>query len=307
MTRAYNTLGELVSFETTSPPHPPALFQRRFARYERCTFHRAMKSIALRLAFAIGLVLARPAWAGADQTITFPPLPSRVHRDPDFRVSASASSGLPVSFTASGDCSVSGSTVHILSAGKCWVTAHQPGDSNFNAAPDVEQRLAIEKAKQRITGSVPEQKTYLDPDFLPEITATSGLPVVFDASGSCAMNESYVRILAAGVCSLTAHQPGDSDFTAARIVDRRFMIAKADQTISFALPSAYFGTVPLLLNAQAFSGLPVGFAATGACQVSGSTLYVVGAGTCTVTATQPGDGNFNAAPPVTQTIEIAGP
>jgi hypothetical protein len=269
-----------------------------------------MKSTALRLAFAIGLVLARRAWAEdkADQSITFAPLPPAVYRGPDFTVSASASSGLPVSFTASGDCSVSGSTVHILSAGKCWVTAHQPGDPDFNAAPDVDQRFTIEKAKQKIIGSAPEQKTYLDPDFLLDITTTSGLPVVFDASGSCEMNESYVRILAAGTCSLTAHQPGDSNFTAARIIDRRFMIAKADQTISFAdLPSTYFGTGQLLLNSRATSDLPVSFAATGMCPVTGKTLYIVGAGTCAVTAIQPGDGNFNAAPPVTQTIEIAGP
>lgn len=86
------------------------------------------------------------------------------------------------------------------------------------------------------------------------------------------------------------------------------MIAKADQTISFAdLPSTYYGTGQLLLNSRATSDLPVGFAATGGCQVMGSTLYIVGQGTCSVTAMQPGDSNFNAAPPVTQTLEVVGP
>jgi len=197
-----------------------------------------MKGSAIRLAFAVGLVLARRAWAEdeapppssshkADQAIRFRSLPSRIYLDPDFDVNASASSRLPVSFTVSGDCSVSDSTVHLLSAGKCWVTAHQAGDSNF---------------------------------------------------------------------------------TAARIVDQRVSIAKADQTIFFAvLPSTYFGTGQLALSAQASSGLPVSFTVTGPCAYTGSLLYIVGPGTCTVIAAQPGSGNFNAAPPVTQTIEIAGP
>ncbi len=276
-----------------------------------------MKRSALRLALAIGLILARRAWAEdrfvtqpssihkADQTITFRGLPSKVHRDSDFSVKASASSRLEVSFTASGDCSVSGSTVHLLSAGKCWVTAHQPGDSDFNPAPDVEQRFTIEKARQKISGAAPAQKTYLDPDFPLDIVATSGLPVVFVASGSCEMNESYVHILGAGSCSLTAHQPGDSNFTAARIVDHEFTIAKADQTISFGdLPSMVYGMGEFLLNARASSGLPVRFATAGMCAFAGSTLYILGEGTCTVVAEQPGNENFNAAPSITQTIEI---
>lgn len=274
-----------------------------------------MKSSAIRLAFAIGLVLAQRAWAEetfppssihkAEQSIRFRSLPSRVYRDSDFTVKASASSRLRVSFTASGDCSVSGSTVHLLSAGKCWVTAHQPGDSNFNAAPDVDQRFTIEKARQRINGAAPAQKTYLDPDFPLDMAASSGLPVVFVASGNCEMNESYVHIVGAGNCSLTAHQPGDSNFTAARIVDQQFTIDKADQTITFGdLPSTYFGTGELLLNAQVSSGLPVRFTAGGVCASTISILYILGEGTCTVIAEQPGNENFNAAPPVTQTIEI---
>ncbi|PYS18934.1 MAG: hypothetical protein DMG17_04445 [Acidobacteria bacterium] len=49
----------------------------------------------------------------ADQTITFGPLAAKTYGAPDFSVSATSSSNLPVSFTASGNCTVSGSTVHI--------------------------------------------------------------------------------------------------------------------------------------------------------------------------------------------------
>ena len=126
-----------------------------------------------------------------------------------------------------------GSNVHILSAGKCWVTAHQPGDARFEAAPDADQLIPISKAGQRVAGAAPEFKTYLDPDFPLDMSATSGLPVVFVASGDCTVNGFYIHTTGAGTCALTAHQPGDSNYLAARIVDQQFPIARADQTIDF--------------------------------------------------------------------------
>jgi hypothetical protein len=232
-----------------------------------------------------------------------------MYRDGDFRLDASASSRLRVDFTGSGDCAVSGSTVHILSAGKCWVTAHQPGDARFDAAPDVEQLIPIAKAGQRIAGAAPEFKTYLDPDFALDMSATSGLAVVFSAWGDCTVSGSYIHITGAGTCALTAHQPGDSNYLAARIVDGQFPIAKADQVIDFPdPPNPYYGNLDLQLYARASSGLPVVFSASGACALAGSsTLRALDSGECSVTADQPGDRNFNAAPSVKKTFQIVIP
>jgi hypothetical protein len=240
-----------------------------------------------------------------EQTINFPAARSKVYRDGDFRLDASSSSGLRVFFTGSGDCTVYGSTVHILSAGKCWVTAHQPGDARFEAAPDVDQLIPIAKAGQRIAGAAPETKTYLDPDFPLGMSATSGLSVVFFAWGDCTVSGSYIHITGAGSCSLTAHQPGDSNYLAARIIDQQFPIAKADQTIDFAeLSTSYIGPLDLPLNAIASSGLPVTYSAFGTCSMLGSTLRMLDSGECSVTADQGGDRNFNAAPSVRKTFQI---
>src|SRR6185369_509364 len=78
-----------------------------------------------------------------DQTITFGALANKTFGDPDFAVSATATSLLPVSFGASGQCTVAGNTVHINSAGFCTITASQAGDSNFNPASDVAQSFMI--------------------------------------------------------------------------------------------------------------------------------------------------------------------
>ena len=77
-------------------------------------------------AVVLGLSIARtmagqPAGEAArrlDQTIRFDPLPEVVYLDPDLELRASASSGLPVSFTATGDCTVTAGMLRFPSAGQ---------------------------------------------------------------------------------------------------------------------------------------------------------------------------------------------
>ena len=78
-----------------------------------------------------------------DQTITFNPLPDKTYGDPDFQVCATASSGLPVSFTTSGNCTNTGDMIHLTGKGSCTVTAHQAGNASFSPAPDVSRTFNI--------------------------------------------------------------------------------------------------------------------------------------------------------------------
>ena len=84
--------------------------------------------------------------AKGSQTISFAALADKTLGDPDFTVSATASSGLPVSFAATGNCTVSGSTVHLTAAGSCTITASQSGNVNYDAAADVPQSFNINAA-----------------------------------------------------------------------------------------------------------------------------------------------------------------
>jgi hypothetical protein len=81
--------------------------------------------------------------AKAAQVITFNPLPDKTTSDPPFTVSATASSGLAASFSATGNCTVSGNTVTITGAGACTITALQPGNINYNPAPDLSRTFTI--------------------------------------------------------------------------------------------------------------------------------------------------------------------
>ncbi len=71
----------------------------------------------------------------ADQAITFNALPDRYWGDPPFNITATSTSGLTVTFTSLGSCGVTGDTVTLNTPGACTISAHQSGNSNYNAAP----------------------------------------------------------------------------------------------------------------------------------------------------------------------------
>jgi sugar lactone lactonase YvrE len=75
------------------------------------------------------------------QTIAFPPLApvTWIGAPVAVALNATASSGLPVSYTVSGPATLSGSTLTVVGVGTVTVTASQSGDANFVAATPVTQ------------------------------------------------------------------------------------------------------------------------------------------------------------------------
>ncbi|TDD94381.1 MBG domain-containing protein, partial [Jiangella asiatica] len=316
--------------------------------------------------------------AKADQSIEFAPLSDVTYGVEPFEVSASASSGLPVSFSADGECTVDGSTVSVTGAGTCTVTASQDGNANWSAAEPVSRTFTIAKADQSIEFAPLSDVTYGDPPFDVEASATSGLQVQYDAAGMCSIEGSTVTVTGAGECTVTARQPGNANWSAAAPVERTFTIegapamvevtewehvydgephgvtvttdpeglevevtydgdvdepidagsyevvvtvtdpdyetepvtgtmtiAKADQEIALDAPeSVVFGDGAFEVTVEASSGLPVELTASGVCAADGSTVTPSGAGECVLTAEQPGDDNWNAAPTATATVVV---
>jgi hypothetical protein len=82
--------------------------------------------------------------------------------------------------------------------------------------------------------------------------------------------------------------------------------APAEQTITFdALPDKTFGEPAFAVGATASSGLPITFAAAGKCSIDEATVHLIGAGSCTITASQSGNENYQPAPAVARTFQIA--
>ena len=241
----------------------------------------------------------------ASQLITFDALADKKFGDGDFNVSATASSGLTVMFTALGNCTVTGAQVHLTGAGACTISAKQDGNANFNAT-SVARTFSISKASQLITFAALPDKKFDDADFNVAATGSSNLAVSFTAAGNCTVNGSLVHLTGAGICTITASQDGNGDVNAAPPVARPFSIGKASQTITFAaVANKGFGDADFNVTATASSNLAVSFSAIGDCSIVGAQVHITSAGTCTITAAQGGNVNFEAATPVVRQLAVA--
>jgi uncharacterized protein YjbI with pentapeptide repeats len=99
------------------------------------------------------------AAATRPQSISFNGIAASVYGAAPITLNATASSGLPVTYTAAGPCTVGGSTLSITAVGTCTVTASQAGNVSWAAASPVSQSFTITTAPLRITGPSPS-RTY---------------------------------------------------------------------------------------------------------------------------------------------------
>lgn len=94
------------------------------------------------------------------QTITFPAVTNRTYGDAAFDLGATASSGLPVTYTVNGGpISLSGSLATITGAGSVSITASQPGTTTYDPATSVTRTFSISKATLTVTPT-PTTKVY---------------------------------------------------------------------------------------------------------------------------------------------------
>jgi len=246
----------------------------------------------------------------ADQVITFQTLPSLTYGDPQILITATSTSGLPVTFTSSNTsiAAVSGNYLFNMGAGECLIIATQPGNNNFNAA-SVSQVLLISKASQIITFNVLSNKTYGDPTFGLGAHASSGLQIVYESSDPsiASILGNQVTIEGAGTVNIIASQAGDNNFLAASNVLQTLTVLKAVQIIDFpSIGTKTYGDIPFNLIASANTGLPLLFISQydSVATVEGSLLTIVGAGKVIVTALQEGNKNY-LSQSTTQTLTIS--
>ena len=255
----------------------------------------------------------------ADQTITVTQAaPTTATYGTSFLVSATASTGLGVDIAA-GDVGVgSGSGSASISmtsgTGSASVTFSQAGNDNYNAATVVEN-VTAQKADQTITvtQAAPTTATY-GTSFLVSATASSGLDVGIVAggvgAGSGTDSASISMTSGTGSASVTFSQAGNSNYNAATVVVENVTAQKANQTITVtqAAPASATSGATFSVSATSSSGLAVSIAATGALSGSGvgtATITVGTSGSGTVTFSQLGDANFNAATSVVETTTVA--
>lgn len=266
-----------------------------------------------------------------NQTITFAPLANRGFRSVPFQLSATASSGLPVSFFAgglsSGICTVSPSgLVTMLALGTCTPVAAQGGDGTYSAATTVPRAFTILQGSQVLTefGNLVAPQTYSPGgtfDIVPEsfsvdqvdMATPTGLDAIYTSltTDVCTVVKATVTIHAAGDCTIEASQPGSALWADALAVQANFLIAMAPQTITWgAQASQSFGSggtfaiSPLASGGGSGNVIVYGSTTPTVCTVAGTTVTKLTTGTCTLSANQAGDSNYLPASQVLQNVTI---
>ena len=85
------------------------------------------------------------------------------------------------------------------------------------------------------------------------------------------------------------------------------LAAQTAQSITFdAVGTRILGTSPFAIAAEASSGLAVSFTSTtpAVCSTASVMVTLLAAGTCSITASQPGNGSFSAATPVMRSFAV---
>ncbi len=182
-----------------------------------------------------------PIWF--DQEITFASIADRRINNGSFAVTASATSGLPVTIRSNTPdvCSIANGMVGLLAVGTCTLTADQDGDGRHNAAPAVTRTFAVRKIDQAITFNELTAKTVLAAPFTIAASTSSGLPVSFssDTTAVCTVSSTTVTIVDIGTCTITASNIGDAIYAGADSVSRSFSITRvlaSNKTVTFVDP-----------------------------------------------------------------------
>ncbi|MDR0768605.1 MAG: hypothetical protein LBE71_01670 [Dysgonamonadaceae bacterium] len=153
-----------------------------------------------------------------------------------------------------------------------------------------------------------------------QASATSGLPVTFRSSNplTASVNGRTVTLRKAGSLNITASQQGNDSWYEAPDVVRPLIVGednnpgKKDQTITFNLNDTEWKSSygALTLEATASSGLPVTFTSSNPeiATIDGNILQLQDGRyvdfSIMLTATQSGNSEYNAAPPVSKVISV---
>ena len=236
--------------------------------------------------------------AKADQSIAFGAINDQETTN-RVGLAASASSGLTVTFATNGGSATiaDGTNLSFSGAGLVSIVASQAGDTNWNAAPDVTNTFNVTKALASVTLTNLTQTYDGTARAASATTDPAGLTVVFTYDGATNAPVNAGSYAVTGTVEDVLYQGMQTG---------TLTVAKAGQVISFGVISDQLATNRIGLSATASSALAVTFATNGgpAAIADGTNLSFSGTGLVSIVASQSGDGNWTAAPDVTNTFNV---
>ncbi|MEY3846700.1 MAG: hypothetical protein RJA66_967 [Actinomycetota bacterium] len=226
------------------------------------TFISGLLAIALGgFGFGPGMISSAQAAGSTPQVITPGPLPTNAQINQTLAMSATASSGLPVSISVDGSpvtvCYASSSSYFVTEAvGTCVITFEQAGDSTYAAAPTVTISISVEGAQQVISAG---PALYIPVGSTGQITATnsSGLGLQYDVvylgTPNCSVNSrGVVTGLTVGPCTVILKARGNLTYSAATPVYQSVWVTALPSPPG--LPEAPPSVTPITPDPPANSG-----------------------------------------------------
>lgn len=246
-----------------------------------------------------------------NQTITFNALnPVTYAPGRAIDLEATSNSGLPVSFAVvSGKAVIiNGNHLEISGAGTVVIEASQAGNEEWNPANKVYRNLVVNKAIPSIINFDDIVKTYGDPSFTLDATSNSTGAIRYSSADSnvATISGNRVTITGAGMTKITVTQDASDDYMGAS-VQKTLFVYKANQTITFnPLEDKNVGDPDFDLTATSTSGLDITFTSsnTSVATINGKTVTLLNPGTTIITASQPGNSNYNAAQQISRIMVV---
>ncbi len=227
------------------------------------------------------------------------------YSDIQFTASATSTPSGNITYTflpgSTGNVNIFGPNIQLTQAGTVKLRATVQRDATHIATV---KDITLTIDKQNASIGITNTSQYYDGTVKKVITSTfpSNLKVVVEYKSGATVVASPTD---AGSYAVTA-TINETNYTGSQTAT--LTILKQDQAIT-NFPSQQtkaFGDQPFDLTAVAGSGLNVLYTSSNpsVATISGKTVTIVGAGSTTITASQPGDANTNAADPLQQTLDV---
>jgi hypothetical protein len=251
-----------------------------------------------------------PTWTAVppiQQVIQLAPISNHHFGDAPFTASAmGGASGNPVTFQTSGNCTATGtngSKITLTSAGSCTVRAYQNGNGRYIAATPVSVTFTIARGRPTVTWSRPSNIRYGTRLNTSQLNARASI------SGSFRYEPATGTALPVGT-----NQTLRVTFTPADGTDWEQVAASTQITVLQAIPhiaiahlaNRTYSDAPVKLSVSGnVAKTTTKYSSKGACRVSGNVVTLTGAGTCTISASQPGNKDYAGVSSASVTFSIA--
>jgi hypothetical protein len=210
-------------------------------------------------------------------------------------------------------CKAEGTLLKLLAIGDCSFSVSTPRTRDYQAK-SIYQSQAVADARKPTTLFVEKVAN----QQVKNLPITLELPKVYSSGLSavehvipksitpdiCEAGGYILKIVSGGTCLITYKSLGNLSHLPSEIYTQSILIEKQSQTISFqTIQNIDVKSKMLDLVATASGKVPISFSTTsaGICSIAGSTLRLIKAGNCSVTATAAGTTIFS---PVSVTVDI---